>query len=132
MFNRKKRFFKVKLKNSQCKIWHLEFMRHQSTILKEEVRQELDQAKARLSVLETKMDNEKDKLEKGELARLEDQKTRLEKDIKDYKKQLDKMEMEINGAKKSSQYPDGVAGLVHTLDAEHEYKSFLESYLKTL
>ena len=140
--NWKYRYFLKKLKGVDCMIADLEFKRFKTREIREQIRQEYDNLKAKLSVLETqiKQQAEKPTMEKGEIARLDDQKVLLERDIKRKvegddglqiigMKQLD---MQINGLAPSNEYPNGVQGINDQLEALRELGEILKDYIKSL
>ena len=142
MFNKQKRYFKLKLDGIQKMCWDLEFKRFKTQEIREQIRQEYDELKGRLSVLETriKQQAEKPTMDKGEIARLDDQKVLLERDIKRKAEGEDglqiigmkQLDMQINGLPPSVDYPDGVQGINDQLDALRELNEILKDYIKTL
>jgi len=142
MFNKQKKYFKEKLNGVQKMIWDLEFKRFKTQEIREQIRQEYDNLKAKLSVLETqiKQQAEKPTMEKGEIARLDDQKVLLERDIKRKAEGDDglqiigmkQLDMQINGLAPSNEYPDGVQGINDQLEALRELNEIIKDYIKTL
>jgi len=142
MFNKQKKYFKQKLDGIQKMCWDLEFKRFKTQEIREQIRQEYDELKGRLSVLETriKQQAEKPTMDKGEIARLDDQKVLLERDIKRKAEGDDglqiigmkQLDMQINGLAPSSDYPDGVQGINDQLDALRELGEILKDYIKRI
>ena len=142
MFNKQKKYFKQKLDGVQKMIWDLEFKRFKTREIREQIRQEYDNLKAKLSALETqiKQEAEKPTMEKGDIAKLDDQKVLLERDIKRKAEGDDglqiigmkQLDMQINGLAPSSDYPDGVQGINDQLEALRELGEILKDYIKSL
>lgn len=128
----KKFHFKGKQEGTQRMIWDLEFKIHKTKEIKEEIRQEYDFMNARIATLETQIkDFPKDK-DKNEKALLEDQKKRAERDRDRFENQMKALDLEINGAKPSKDYPDGVQGINSQVDSLRELVGMLKSWRKKL
>lgn len=127
--NWKYRYFLKKLDGVKKMIADFEFKRFKTEEIREDVRNEYDALKARLQALETQ---EKQPLKKEELAKLKDQKALTERDLKRYEDQMKGLDLEINGSKKTNEYPEGVNGIVHQLDALRELQEMLKEYIKEL
>jgi len=140
--NKEKEYFEKKLVGIQCMIWDLQFKRYKTAEIREGIRQEYDTLKAKLSLLETKIKQQKKKptMEKGEIARLDDQKVILERDIKRKLEGddglriigLKQLDMQVKGLPKSNDYPEGVAGVNDQIDAFRELMEMLRIYIKAL
>ena len=134
MFNEQKKYFKQKLNGVKKMIWDLEFKRHKTREIREEVRVEYDTTKSRLSSIELqiKEQTEKPTLDKGEIARLDDTKVLMEKKIKDFEVQMSDLDTEIIGTKSNDRYPEGLVGINDQLEALRELITMLNKYIKTL
>ena len=134
MFNKEKKYFQKKLKGVQYMIWDLQFKRAKTKMIREEIRMEYDNCNSRLSVLqdEIKKQAEKPSMEKGEIARLDDKKVLLDRDIERFLGQMKGLDLEINGSKPTQEYQDGVQGINHQLDALRELQGMLKDYIKSL
>lgn len=115
-------------------ILDLEFKRFKTAEIREEIRQEYDNSRSRLSILEAQIASQKEKptMEKGEIARLDDQKTLLERDIERFKQQMKGLDLEIQGSKPTPEYQDGVQGISQQLDALRELVGMIKDYIKTI
>ena len=89
MFNQQKKYFRKKLHSVQCSIYDMQFKLFKTKEIREETRHEYDLLKSKREqlILRIKLESEKkyddpSKLNKDEFARLEDQKTILDRDIK--------------------------------------------------
>lgn len=134
MFNLKKDYFKQKLVGVQKMIWDLEFKRFKTREIREEIRIEYDNLKTKLEMVTTQLKNEQDKptMPKEELARLDDQKVIIERDIDRYLKQMQGLDLEVEGSKQTAEYPDGMQGINHQLDSLRELDGMLKDYVKNL
>ena len=132
--NKQKDHFKTKLEGVTKTIWDIEFKRFKTLEIKEEIREQYDQGKARLSGLLPKIEKAKKdgKMSKDEIGRLEDEKVILERDTDRYKLQIDQLEVEVNGSKPTDEYKEGVQGISQQLDALHELKDMIKAYIKSL
>ena len=87
-----------------------------------------------MSILEAQIKAQKEKptMEAGEIARLDDQKVLLERDIERFKEQMKGLDLEVHGSKPTAEYHDGVQGVKQQLEALRELVGMLKDYLKTL
>ena len=115
-------------------IWDLEFKRAKTRMIREEIRQTYDNLKSRLHILEEDIKKQKETptMEKGDIARLDDQKVLLERDITRYEAQMKGLDLEVNGSKQTAEYPDGVQGINDQLDALRELMGMLKEYMRGL
>lgn len=115
-------------------IWDLEFKRAKTLSIKEDIRVEFDNLKSKLNTLETQIISQKEKptMEAGDIARLEDQKVLLDKDIEKLLVQMKMLDLEVEGSKKTNDYPEGVQGIAQQLDALRELQLMLRAYIKEL
>jgi len=132
--NAKKAYFKNLYKGVEKMIWDLEFKGYKTREIREQVRVQYDDHKAKLDLLEKeiKSENENPTMEKGDIARLEDQKVILTRDSERLLNQLKQMDLDVNGSRPTSDYPEGVTGITQQLDSLHELKLMVRDYIKTL
>ena len=133
-FNKQKRHFRKKLDGVQAMIWDLLFKRAKTQSIREDIRVEFDNLKSKLSTLETQIETQKKTptMEAGDIARLDDQKVLLDKDIERLLAQMKGLDLEVSGSKATNEYPDGVQGINQQIDALRELQIMLKSYLKEL
>lgn len=129
--NEKKKHFKGKLRGAQKMIWDLEFKRFKTLEIREEVRQEYDAQKSKLSIIETQIKAEKEKptLGKDEFKRLEDAQVITKRDAERFMAQMIQLDVEVNGSVPTEQYPDGVTGINAQLDSLRELVAMLKQYI---
>jgi hypothetical protein len=134
LFSWKYRYFLSKLRGVYKMIADMEFKRFKTAELYDEVSQERDSLKSRLSVLSAKIESEKNNptMEKGDIARLDDDKVRLEKQIENTEAQMKDMDLEMHGCGKCAEYPSGLQGADQTIDALQELVGMLKNYIKSL
>ena len=134
MFNKQKRYFRKRLDGVQKMIWDIEFKRAKTQLIREDIRVEYDNMRSKLATLENQIKSQKEKptMEAGDIARLDDQKVLLDKDIERMLGQMKALDLEVEGSGKTNEYPDGVQGLNQQIDALRELKIMLKSYIKEL
>lgn len=134
MFNKKKKYFQQKLDGAQKMIWDFEFKRFKTKEIREEIRMEYDNRKSKLEVLEVQIKSQKENptMEKGDIARLDDDKVLLERDRDKFLSQMKGLDLEVEGSKPTADYPEGVQGVNQQLDALRELQGMLKSYIKEL
>lgn len=134
MFNEQKKYFKQKAKAIQYSIWDMQFKISKTRMIREEVRVAYDLTKSKLEVLKNqiKIQKEKPTMEKGDIARLDDEQVRLERDLKRYEDQMKSLDLEINGSRPTNEYPDGVIGLNHQLESLRELLAMVKDYCNKL
>lgn len=110
------------------------FKRFKTREIREDIRQEYDNQKSKLSLLESQIKAEEAKptMEKGDFARLGDEKVLLERDIERYLQQMKALDLEIQGSKPTAEFHDGVQGINDQLDALRELAEMLKEYIKNL
>lgn len=118
MFNIKKRFFKRELKQTQAKIWSLEFSRYTTMFEREQLRQQYDQANDGLQRLSAAKDAKKEDVEE------------MTKRVEAMKQALDEMDIMINGCEPNNQYPDGVRGVTESLQAQIQKRDHIKNFIK--
>ena len=134
LFNWKYRYFLKKKRGVEAMIEDLCFKRFKILEIREEIRQEYDNLKSKLFVLEPQINSQKEKptMEKGEIARLDDQKVLLDRDIERLLGQMKSLDLEVIGSKPTEEYRDGVQGINAQIDSLQELKGMLKSYTKGL
>ena len=134
LFNKQKKHFKDKLQGVQRMIWDLEFKKAKTQSIREDIRVEFDNLKGKLNTLETQIETQKKTptMEAGDIARLDDNKVLLDKDIERLLGQMKGLDLEVSGSKKTAEYPDGIQGIDQQLDALRELQLMLAAYIKEL
>ena len=134
MFNKQKRYFKKKLDGVQKMEWDMLFKKAKTQSIREDIRVEYDNMRSKLSTLEAQIKTQKEKstMEAGDIARLDDQKALLDRDVERLLGQMKALDLEVEGSKKTEEYPDGVQGIQQQLDALRELQIMLRSYIKEL
>ena|SRR3990167_4562238 len=134
LFDWRYRYFRDKLKAVKCSFEDIQFKKFKTLEIREEVRQEYTLQKTRLEVLENQIKSQKEipTMEKGEIARLDDEKERTDKKIEQLKEQVATLDTEVHGSRPTEQYRDGLQGLDQTLDAYRELQKMILNYMKTL
>ena len=132
--NKQKRYFKKKLDGVQKMVWDLLFKKAKTQSIREDIRVEYDNMRSKLATLENQIKAQKEKptIEAGDIARLDDQKILLDKDIERFLEQMKGLDLEVEGSGKTNEYPDGVQGLNQQIDALRELQIMLKSYIKEL
>lgn len=134
MFNKQKKYFKDKYDSIQKMIWDFEFKREKSKMIREEIRVEYDNNKSRLELLEAQIKSQAEKptMSKDDIARLDDDKVKIEKDIERYKNQMKDIDLEIDGSQPTEELPNGQIGINHQLDSLRELLIMVKEYIKKL
>ena len=146
MFDKEKKYFKIKSEAVQRMIWDLEFKRFKVSVARERTRHTLDGANAKLQIIETKISSLPPDQSSwtDEQKRILDEKTLLVQDIDGlrngdgsvarmgYKDMLKDMDLEIHGSGKTQEFPDGVNGIAQQIEALRDLQSVLRQYLKQL
>jgi hypothetical protein len=112
----------------------LEFKRYKMQQIREDVRLDYDNLKNKRPVLVDQIAAEKLKptMSKDEAARLDDELVILDRDVKNYEEQMSGMDTEIEGARASSENPEGIKGLNEQIESLHDLKLIVKDYSKTL
>ena len=120
----------------QKMIWDYEFKREKSLMIREEVRQQYDNFSQKLHLIETRLKAEKEKekseISKDELARIEDQKVILEKEIEKCKGQMSKIDIDVNGLPPCAQEPEGLVGHNETIESLRELLGMVKTYIRRI
>ena len=114
--------------------WDLLFKKAKTQSIREEIRVEYDNMRSKLATLENQIKTQKEHptMEAGDIARLDDQKVLLDKDIERLLGQMKGLDLEVEGSGKTNEYPDGVQGLNQQIDALRELQIMLKSYIKQI
>lgn len=133
------RYFTRKLKQVGYTIWDMEFKRFKSSEVREEMRQLYDWTKSNTAMLEEKLKTQKEKkdgdptkMPEGDIARIDDEIVRSKVKEEETLKSVKDMDIQIDGAKPSVDYPDGLQGLIQQIEALRELRQMIEQYLKKI
>ena len=126
----KKRHFKNKLKGSRQTRWDLEFKVEQTKKIREDIRVEFDFMNSSVATIEKEIAEFKG--EEGDKAKLEDRLVLAIRDRDRLLKQIASLDVEISGAEKSAQHPDGAQGILQTIDSIREIEGMVESWIKSI
>jgi hypothetical protein len=121
-----------RLQGTRETIWDLQFKVFKTREIREEIRQEYDMTKSRLAVLEDQIAKFPADKDQGDKARLEDDKIRATNDANRYLAQMKELDLEVEGSKKTNEYPDGVNGITHNIDSLRELETMISDYVKTI
>lgn len=113
-------------------IWDLEFKVFKTREIREDVRQEYDFMCSRHAAIEEKIKNWLKGENEGELARERDAKVIAERDRDRLLAQIKQLDVEIEGSKRTNEYPDGAEGIVQQIDSLRELKDMLRDYIKSI
>lgn len=129
MFNKKKSYFKRKLKHEDQKLWELEFKIIQSRKIREGVRQDRDRTVEGRNRIEVALKDE-------QLP--EDKKTQYESDLKAtnetisrYEKQIQMIDDQVNGFD-GDENRESIIGLLEMSKSGVEHKKMVSDHIKTL
>ena len=125
----KKSHFKQKLEGVTKMIWDLEFKAFKTREIREDVRMEYDQSKARLSVVLEQIENWPKDRDEEDKKRAEDRATLQKRDVERFEEQMKRLDLEVNGSKPTVDYPDGVQGIEHQIDSLQELKGMLKEWI---
>jgi hypothetical protein len=128
----KKAHFKQKLEGVQKMVWDLEFKKFKTREVRESIRQEYDFMLARADSFKKQIAEWPKDKDEGERKRLEDQLVLVERDAERLLAQIKSLDIEIEGAKKSNEYPDGVTGIVQNVDSLVELQGMLRDWIRKL
>lgn len=126
--------FKQKYEGTQKMIWDLTFKRFKTRELREEIRQEYDNRKSQLYSVEEKI--KVLPIERGkwtdEQKRLDDQVVLFKKDVERLESQLKQLDIEVEGATPTNEYPEGVVGITQQIDSLVTLRGLLKEWRKQL
>ena len=129
-----KEFFTRKIISTTKMIWDLEFSRSKTRRIREEVRQQYDDMRAKMLALDeqTVEQAKNPTMEKGEIAKLDDQKVLFKKEEERLLEQIKKMDVEVNGSERTEEYKDGHIGLDEQIEAFRELIGDFKEYIKNI
>lgn len=115
-------------------LYDIYFKRFKMSVRREEERQKYDNTKAKLETLNQQIKQQKENptMPKGDIARLDDEKIRLEEDIKRYEANLKVYDEIIKGIPKSSEHPEGVPGLEDEIRNARDTVEIMKIYIKQI
>jgi hypothetical protein len=123
------KWFRTKLVGVQKTIWDLEFKRFKTREIREEIRVEYDQMRARIAPLEQALAIAATEEEKAEATAA---KEAVEGDASRFLAQMKGLDLEIAGSGPTGDYPDGVQGINQQLDALRELQGMIKEYIKVI
>ena len=124
--------FKSKLRQTKTLIWDLQFKVFKTREIRESIRQEYDYMKSRIETLTSQVTNFPKDGDQAEKARIEDQIVLAKRDEERFLQQMKQLDLEIEGARPSEEYPSGVEGVTHQIDSLKELEKMLEDYIVEL
>lgn len=132
--SKKYKYFTKKLEGVKYAILDLEFKRFKTLEIKEDIRKEYDNCKAQIQLHTEKYKAEQKigKLNKDEMARIDDSKVKAEAERDRLLEQIKGLEREVSGAKPSNEEPNGYDGIEQTIDSLRELQEMLFDYMKKL
>lgn len=125
-----KRHFESKRDGVQKMIWDQEFKLFKTREIREEIRQTYEQTKARLAVMDAQLKDWPKDMPIEDKPGMEDQKVRLERDLKRYEEQMKNLDVEMEGSKPTNDFPDGFVGIKMEIDNLIELKGMIEDHIK--
>lgn len=128
----KKKFFKEKIKSVKCKLWDQEFALYKQKENREEMRMDYDNKKAHILLLEDKYKKAKKegKLNKDDLARIDDDKVRGEAALKDIEGYMKEADIGMYGCKPCPEHPEGFNGQQQLIEGLRSLLEMYNEYLK--
>jgi hypothetical protein len=131
----KKSHFAQKMAGVQKMKWDLEFKIFKTREVREDVRQAYTNECARIEAMKTEIknwpkDSKEEKHSQGEKARREDEVVRAEANRDRYEAQMKQLDVEIEGSKRTNEYPDGVNGIMQDIDGLNELEQMLKEWIK--
>lgn len=150
--NKQRKYFQHKLDGAEKMTWDNEFKMEKTLMIREEVRREYDGVRSKLQIIEEKVktfpfseqkkditpdekvkqDAEDYKKWTPEQQALYDEKVILTRDRDRYEAQMKKMDVDVYGSKKTNEYPDGIEGIVQTIESLRELKTMIIEYMKKI
>lgn len=128
----KKKHFIKKLADVEKTIWDLEFKRFKTREIREEIRVEYDQTRARLAPLEEALKTKDKKKDKADIEEIEKQIAAVTEDANRYLAQMQHIDVEVGGSGVTENYPEGVQGINQQLDALRELQQMIKEYIKII
>lgn len=151
-FKSQKEYNRYKVFETQNQIWDWEFKRFKNRVERERYRSEYDAIKSKLEIVNqniakfpaldeklAKLDvndalliEEKKKKWSDEQLRVDDEKIRMERDLKVYENSMKSMDDELNGVKASAENPNPAPGIEDMINAFRDLKNVYEAYIKVV
>lgn len=128
----RKRHFEDRLRGTRATIWDLQFKVFKTREIREGIRRDYDQMKSRISTMEQQIKDWPADKDVGDRKRIEDDKVRAERDAERYVKQMQMLDVEVEGAKPTAENPQGHTGLTQQIDSLREVEKMVQDYLKDL
>lgn len=128
----RKDHLKRRLQGTREMIWDLQFKVFKTREIREEIRQEYDLMKSRLEHVENQIKNFPADKDQGDKARLEDDKVRIQNDTNRFLAQMKQLDIEVEGSKKTNEFPEGATGITQNIDSLRELESMIRDYLKEM
>jgi len=135
MFKSKEfKYFKKKLQNVKYAILDQEFKRFKTLEIREEIRQNYDNIKSRIILLQEQYDKEKEKneLPKEDLEAIKDKITKSEAERDRLEQQIKGLDREVYGVKPTAEEPNGFDGIEQVLESLRELVDMIRDYMKKL
>lgn len=132
LFNWKYRYFYKKIKGMKRMIEDEKFSRFKTFELREEVRQEYDQERARLAAIDLRIKNKAETIKnigEGEFKKIEDEKVLSEKRIEALKNEMTILTEKTEGSKPTNQHPEGLIGNTQTIEKLYELIDYVRAYI---
>lgn len=123
MFNKKKKFFKDKIKEVEKTLWDLDFKVFKARGMREESRQHRDRSVEQLNSVSSFVGKEKDP---ATLEKLEAEKKFFTEDVAKYEAQMKMIDDQINGNN------EGEQGILEVMKALGELKRMYTEYASQL
>lgn len=129
-----KKYNEQKIIDTQCAVYDWQFKKFKNRIERERYRVEYDNMKAKNEALIQLMATQAKTptMPKDEIARLDDEKVKMEKAIKDLEGNMKTMDDELNGVTPSSENPAGSPGIEQMIEALRDLKEVYKGYIKIL
>lgn len=128
----RKKHMQDRLRGTRNMIWDLQFKVFKTREIREEIRQEYDQMKSRIATLDERIKNWPKDKDEGDRKRLEDDKVRVERDAGRFLKQMQGLDLEVEGSKPTQELPDGHQGITDQIDSLRELEGMLKDYIRGL
>ena len=128
----KKAYFKQRLEGTERLIWDLEFKAFKTREIREDVRKEYSDMKARIHSLDEQIKNWPKEKDEAERKRAEDQKVLAERDAQRFETQMEQLDIEVEGTRPTDKYPDGVTGIVQQIGSLKEVQTMIKDWMKSI
>ena len=128
----KKGHFKNKLEATTKMLWDFEFKLFKTKEYREEVRRQYDSCKAKIDILDTQIKAWPKDKSVDERKRLEDDKIRIEVELKKYENEMRQLDIQLHGAKPAMDLPEGFVGVDQEIDQLRNIQNTLKAWIKNL